>query len=135
MKRLMFRLFAFCMALSWVPATAHCRLEALGMDFAACSASCHGETSSDHEDETASKDGCDLIENGFYKASVDAVKVPPPAAALCLGLLCLHVQKPEPDTGSLIAPVAAERPQEWVTQWTFVRRAAAPAHAPDSLFA
>jgi hypothetical protein len=135
MKRLMFRLFAFCMALSWVPAIAHCRLEAVGMDFAACSAGCHGEASSHDNGDDPSKDGCDLIENGFYKASVDAVKVAPPAATLYAGLLCLSLQESEPDAGLLIAPAAAERPQAWVSQWTFVRRAAAPAHAPDSLFA
>jgi hypothetical protein len=135
MKRLMFRLFALCLALSWVPATAHCRLQALGMEFAACSANCGDEASPHHGADAANQDGCDLVENGFYKASVGGVKVPAPIVALCACLLCLFVPEAIPDARLLSTAAEAEEPQEWVAQWPFVRRAAALAHAPDALLA
>lgn len=135
MHRLAFRLLALCLALSWVPVTAHCRMEALGLDFASCGEGCHSDQADRHDSAGACQDACDLLESGFYKSSVDPVKVAP-ATWVQAFLLCLHVPAPDPAAaGPSGGPIDRQRPREWVTQWQFVRRAAAPAHAPDPLLA
>ena len=132
MKLLSFRLFAFCMALFWVPATAHCRIESLGLDFVACAGDCHNDTPPGASHEGAS-DACDIVEDGLYKCGSDPLKVAPALVAVCVVLL--YVPEPDPDIGPDLAVPDAGRPREWVASWQFVRRAAAPAHAPDSLIA
>lgn len=128
MKEALYRFFALWLALIWLPATAHCRIEALGVELASCAEACHGETSSE-----ASHDGCEVVENGLYKSSVAPLKVAP---AVLLSCLCLASHPPlvaAPDPGPLLASAEAGRERAWVPTWHFVRRAAAPAHAPDAL--
>lgn len=134
MKRLLFRLFALCLALSWVPVTAHCRMEALGFEFAACGESCHTDQADAGDRAASCSDTCEVLENGFYKSSVNPVKVAPTTLVATL-LIFLHVPEPNPDLKPAIAGAEAERPERWVPAWHFVRRAAAPAHAPDSSLA
>jgi hypothetical protein len=129
MLRVLYRLFALCLALSWVPATAHCRMEAVGLDFASCADSCHDKAAPEAE-----HDSCNVVEDGLYKAGPQTAKLAP-AALHCVCLLFLHVSAPEPDTGPACASANLETDRDWVPAWHFVRRAAAPAHAPDSLTA
>jgi hypothetical protein len=123
-----YRLFALCMALLWVPVTAHCRMEAAGLEFAPCAAPCHDQA-------PANTDGCDVVEGGLYKNVTDPLKVAPSITMLCACFICLPVSEPDALSGPGIATPEGARPLEWVPTWSFARRAAAPAHAPDSLIA
>jgi hypothetical protein len=129
MLRVLYRLFALCLALSWVPATAHCQIETLGLEIASCADSCHDKGSPE-----ASHDGCSLVEDGLYKAATQTAKLAP-VALHCVCLISLYVFVPEPATGPAWASVALGADRDWVPSWHFLRRAAAPAHAPDSLVA
>ena len=131
MKRFAFRLFALCLALAWVPATAHCRMEALGLEFAACGETCHDDRAANDASASSCANACEVLESGFYKSGVDPVKVAAPLWVAAL-FVCWQVPEPDSDAGRRSVSPDRGRTPEWVAQWQFVRRAAAPAHAPDS---
>ncbi len=126
MMRLFYRLFAFCMALYWVPATAHCQLEALGLEFVSCADGCHDKAPSE-----AVHDGCDVFESGLYKSGIDTIKVAPSLATVCACLICLHVPEPDSENGPAVATAETVRPRDWVPTWQFVQRAALSPRAPS----
>jgi hypothetical protein len=131
MMRLFYRLFAFCLALYWVPATGHCRIEALGLEFATCADSCH-----DKAPMGPTHDGCDVVESGLYKCGADTAKVPAPSVTtLCACLICLRDPAPETASGPGIATAEAVRPRDWVPTWHFMRRAALSPRAPSLVLA
>jgi hypothetical protein len=126
--RFLSRLFALCLALFWVPVTAHCRIEALGIDFAACSDDCHENApiAETHDD------GCAIVESGFYKCGSSTITVPAPSVTTrCAFLFCECVPDPEPVTGPGVARETATRPRNWVPTWHFVQRAALSPRAPS----
>ena len=127
MLRTLYRFMAVSLALLWVPATMACALEAVGWDFM-CSTPC----CSDEADEKAPVTTCSVVENGGYVAATAAMKVSPTVVALCTCCICLRAPIAiPPEGGQLVAETG--RPHDWVPIWQFERRAAAPAHAPDSL--
>lgn len=124
---------AVCLLAFWLVATHHCALEAAGLFDSHAKTEHAGCTGG--EDHCA-HDGCELVEDGGYRAEDSAIKVLSPQLSLCLTTLVAELAAPRPPVR--IAPAVAEqifRPMEWVPAWHFVRRAAAPAHAPDSLSA
>jgi hypothetical protein len=113
----------------WLPATEHCALEAAGIFPKQCSDGCtSGRLGSD--------DGCGTVENGAYKPSADVVKVPTPDLFVCACHLCLQLVAL--DAAREITPASSasyERPQDWVSKWHFVRRAAPSPRAPSLISA
>lgn len=127
MLRTLYRFMAISLALLWVPASMACALEAAGWDFM-CSTPC----CDDEADEKAPVATCSVVENGDYVTPTAAMKVSPTVVALCTCCICLRAPITIlPESGQIIGDTA--RPHDWVPVWQFERRAAAPAHAPDSL--
>jgi hypothetical protein len=119
-------LIAICLMALWWPATLCCALEGAGWDVLCSSESCH------EGDATEGPDGCNAVEEGRYQGAVSTVKVAPPVLEICVYLICAYAQEV-----GLESPPAADftRPCDWIPAWQFERRAAAPAHAPDSSLA
>ncbi|MBC7368385.1 MAG: hypothetical protein H7343_16510 [Undibacterium sp.] len=119
---------AFLLAMLWLPATLHCQLEAAGFIAETCPDGCAATPDA--------KDGCDTVENGTYKLSGDAVKVPAPSLFVCPFHFCL-VQIQSDATCERVPPSGAlfDRPLDWLSSWRFVRRAAPPSRAPTLLCA
>jgi hypothetical protein len=129
MLRVFYRFFALCLALSWVPATAHCRMEAIGLNFASCADSCHDKASSE-----AAHDSCSVVENGLYKSGSSSVKVSP-VMVQCVCIVCLRISLPPSGTEPTVQLVGPVDNRDWVPARHFVQRTVAPAHAPDSVVA
>ena len=125
-----YRLFALCMALLWVPATAHCRIEALGIDFVSCADACH-----DQAPDAPHNDGCGVVESGLYKTGSHLVKVAPSLTTLCACFIALPVLEPDAKSGPGIATAQSERPRDWVPTWQFIQRAALSPRAPSLVLA
>lgn len=122
MSRLL-KIFALLLLGFWLPATAHCDLEAAGVLPESTSCATAVECASD---------GCRQVEDGFAKRSAATLKITAPELWACACLRCLNLTAPT----RLVAvadfsPVNFERPQDWATRWIFVRRAAWPARAPS----
>lgn len=119
------RILCLLVALLWVPLTQHCDLEAIGALADQCS-----EDAGKLQDHCRN-DVCSIVESASYRGESDELTVAQPAltASVCnawVNLARIIVPKFE------AAPVnAVERPRDWVPSWSFERRAAAPAHAPD----
>ena len=117
---------ALVLALLWMPATLCCRLEAAGFEVF-CS-------DCDHcRDVAAPTHGsCNLAEQGHYTSHVPAPNVAPAALATFVAIADVAV-KPPLAVSERRPGLRTKRPRDWLPDWTFVRRAAAPAHAPDSV--
>lgn len=129
MSRFRSRFVAVWLVAFWLLATQHCRLEAVGLldSHAEASPGCcaTGEVHCDH-------DGCEIVES--RGANLPATtKVSPPPLALYPCVICASVALPEQEPLPRVRADEFGRPPGWVTAWQFERRAAAPAHAPDSL--
>ena len=129
MPRVLQRFVALFLVAVWLPVTLCCTAEAATGDrFSLCAEGCD-----DKAPAGAERDGCQIVEDGKYSGTVAQIKVSAPAACLCL--ICLH------ETAAAVSAAAtpesgyARHPRDWVPIWQFERRAAAPAHAPDSLIA
>jgi hypothetical protein len=125
-----YRLFALLMALLWVPATAHCRLENVGLLLDGCAGSCTEQAA-----DTEHADSCDVLENGFYKTNLSPLKIAPVAVAIGAGYFYSLALEPDAALRQAIVAAPPGPPPDWIPDWPFERRAAAPAHAPDSLIA
>jgi len=126
LMRLVRPLIAFCLALLWMPLTAHCGLEAAGLlgSLEGAADSCCGQG------DTCSHDGCSTIEDGEYTPHAPALKVPPPA--LADGAFGFYLSRVviAPPVENVAGAESVERPLAWVSDWHFVRRAASPPRAP-----
>lgn len=118
----------FLLAL-WLPATQHCDLEAAGIDFMThdghASSACH---------DTCVDDACHNIEGAAFTKGGNTLRVlPPPAMILCACLI--HVPPPPPavETPVIDDGTGSRRLLVLHRTWDFVRRAALPARAPDSI--
>jgi hypothetical protein len=130
--RLLCRIFALCLALAWVPVTGHCRIEALGVDFAACSDDCHEPSPAG----AAHDDGCALIESGLYKTGSGTITVRAPAiASLCAFCDCSRISALGPVLDPGTVSLRATHPRDWVPAWHFVQRAAPSPRAPSVVVA
>lgn len=127
MRRLL-PLLSLLLLATWLPATEHCALEAAGFLAETCPDGC--------ANTPGEKDGCDTVENGFYKLSGDTLKVPAPDLFACVCQLCLHQIQLDATRELVPLPGAVfDRPQDWVSTWNFVRRTAPPSRAPSLLCA
>lgn len=126
MSRRLQRLVALCLLLVWGPAVLCCAMEAAGWGGFCEDAACHA----DHAAQVAG-DSCNAVESGNYQSVVPVLKLTPALAVL---RVCF-IPVPEPAVAATPEPWAGgfDRPHDWLVRWQFVRRAAAPAHAPDSL--
>jgi hypothetical protein len=126
------RFVALILALVWGPATMCCALEAAGWNIL-----CKGGAGHDCTPDSTKNDGCNGVgvENGKYQNSVPSIKVALPVTELCSCLICLRTFEPEPESQQAAVVREIAQLRDWVPIWQFERRAAAPAHAPDSLSA
>lgn len=125
--------FAVFMTALWLLATQHCGLEAVGILVQQCqqedgSRGCGG---TEH-----AGDGCEIVEGGGYKVNNGAANIVAPQLVACACLICLNSAELRLVQVAELSPRDDfERPRDWVPTWQFERRAAAPAHAPDSFVA
>lgn len=130
-----YRLLSVFFVALWLMATQHCALEAAGLfadhGTAEASGGCCGAKAKGCE-----TDGCKTIEDGQYRSEARLVKAVAPDLTSSGCLLCVHLLLAEPkvDAAFAVKDRWNEAP-DWVPSWQFERRAAAPAHAPDSLIA
>jgi hypothetical protein len=127
MRRLL-PLLSLLLLASWLPATAHCALEAAGLLAETCPDGC---TTTSGE-----KDGCATVENGAYKLSRNTLNMPAPDLFVCV--FHFYFQQIRLDAMRELAPLADalfERPTGGVSTWHFARRAAPPSRAPTVLCA
>lgn len=129
MPRHLHRLIALCLALVWGPVTMCCALEAAGLEVFCSDETCHSDGAA-----TPPSHGCSVVESGKYQASAPTTKAAPSALFICACLAELRADIAEPDNRRF-GVAQRESPQDWIVRWQFVRRAAALAHAPDSLIA
>lgn len=116
----------------WMPATLHCRLEALGFEtLFACAAQ---TVDAGHTDKDAcTDDGCQTVESGQFAFSKSRV-VPAalPSLDACQFVHCLlQIAQPVPAPKIFASRQAETLPLQ--RTWQFTRRAALPARAPDIL--
>lgn len=124
------RVTAVLMLALWLPASAHCRLEAAGANLGT---DCCGEAST-----PAAAPGCDLnvcspLEGAVPNPASALMSVPAPVLCHCLfaplSIPPVSVACSPPVTGIVEASTA---PPEIVQSYHFVVRTALPARAPDS---
>lgn len=127
-------MIAVLLAALWLPATQHCGLEAAGLLADQCGDG-RGPTDCVANGNCANDD-CGTLEGGDYRSDVAPLKLSSPQWFTCVFLLseAIAATPAEPDSAPT-AGDALDRPREWVPGWQFERRAAAPAHAPDTLIA
>ncbi|AHF94796.1 hypothetical protein OPIT5_27295 [Opitutaceae bacterium TAV5] len=132
MPRRLHSIVALCLALIWVPATVCCRLQAAAIEPAAQSDGCKECDPAKPADPGAA---CKTVEGGHYHSAVSILKLSPQSTLLCV-LICapaLSLDVDEIQQAAVLAKEELRRPRDWLPVWQFERRAAAPAHAPDSL--
>jgi hypothetical protein len=112
----------------WLPATAHCDFEAIGLDELFHCVSDHHAVDSD----AASSDSCDVVESGWIKRAPSEIALDVPATA-CLCLICLCTPPANPARHLAPAPLSESTaaPPELGRTWHFVSRAAPPPRAPS----
>jgi hypothetical protein len=130
MTRTLSRIVALCLALVWLPATMCCALEAAGVEALCSSDACHDKDSTEMP-----LDGCSVVEDGDYQSAVSLLKIARPVGTLLEYLSSFRVVELEVQRQEAVLVAETARPCEWLPVWHFERRAAAPAHAPDSLIA
>ena len=124
----LFRILAIALAVIWLPATAHCELEALGT-FAAEQATDDGCCD---PQAGCTDDACDMIEgenlvpSSFsLKAPVEVVLSESFARLLRAELSASATSVAEPASGYV------DHPLDWAPTWHFAHRAAGFARAPS----
>ena len=127
----LFKLVVLALLALWLPATLHCDLNAAGLSLNA---------SGEHPDSTCqdscTRDTCNVVEDASYAKSASSLRVLPPSAAsftFCL----LHLLTAPAPLLTERAPVSfTDDPpalQALHRTWSFARRAALPARAPDAI--
>ena len=121
-------LLCFLLLAVWLPATEHCALEAAGVLAQICPEGCAANSDA--------KVGCDTLEEGQYRLADTTLKAPAPDLFACMCQICLwQIQSDMTRELVLQSAPPLERPQDWITTWNFVRRAAPPSRAPTTLVA
>lgn len=131
MPRILYRLLALVLALGWVPAATCCSIQAAGFDVPCSNVECdHGPS------EAASAcDDCNVAAEGLYQRTGPLTKLAPQLTMVCACLVCIPSLDAALENEQASFTAEAERTRGWVPIWQFERRAAALAHAPDSLTA
>jgi hypothetical protein len=107
-----------------------CALEAAGVENLCASEDCHLSNGTN-----APLHGCNIVESGGFQSVVPTFKTAPSATFVCACLICLKPAAEAPADVEFAVIRDYERPRDWTVRWHFERRAAALAHAPDSLIA
>lgn len=117
------------LALMWLPATVHCRLESLpGFDFLTCCTHTDADQSTSHHEGDCQTDGCATVEAGLYKhEDLDNTPVKPMVAVSLLPVLLEELQARVPTSTGIRSPA----PPELCCNWQFSYRAALPPRAPS----
>ena len=123
------KVIALFLAAFWLPATVHCQLESLGLGALFACADQSGQAA--HEDSAGCTDnGCQTVESGQIALAKSNLNLSLLPACACVPSF-QYLVRPAP------APEISARGQEGTLPlqrtWQFVRRAALPARAPDSL--
>ena len=120
------------MALLWLPATVHCRLESLpGIEFLSCCL--HNDAESEkapaHQDNDCQTDACATVESGLYKQedapSDGFVK---PFKALADSVCSVGAEMP---AITCVGFPSSSAPPELSVLWRFSHRTALPPRAPS----
>lgn len=128
------RFLSLLLVAFWFLATQHCVLEAAELFHDHATSTATGCCSA--QADGCEADGCKAVEDGQYRADAKIVKIAAPDLSVHACLLCAqHLLAPHDPGTSLIAKERGHAAPDWVPSWQFERRAAAPAHAPDSLIA
>ena len=106
----------------WLPATLHCALEAADLKNPFLT---HAES---HHDGHPADEVMHPLDQLAYKAETPSLIISPPIAALVIQMLV--VPPPVELSGAKRLPSVAE-PPGLIPSWSFARRAALPARAPD----
>lgn len=106
-----------------------CSLESIGLEILQSKAECE-----DSGPTKAATDGS-CIEGGHYQSANASIKIALPVSALCTCFICARPFISESDLHPAVVVAELARPRDWIPIWQFERRAAAPAHAPDSFTA
>ena len=127
-------LLAVLLALLWLPATLHCGLEAADLLASHCAEDDgHGcsPTAAD-----CSSDACGIVESPGYRGEECTLELEPPGPGDLVWLVHLLAGPTETMEVADAPPVDGwNRSPAWVPAWSFDRRAAAPAQAPNTLIA
>jgi len=118
------------MAILWVAASFHCRLEVLpGFEFLSCCLHPEGEKSPTHHEKECADDGCAAVELGLYRPETpqDASAMPFLTLVTLLSPLPEHV--PVRVFDRLIS--VSSSPPELPKAWQFFQRTALPPRAPS----
>lgn len=114
----------------WLPATLHCRLEALGFS-AVFGCPEQDADQAHHADENdCARDSCQIVESGhfvFSKPETAPASLPSLAGNF---VFCLLRVIPPPAELSIFS-WTNNQPLPWQRNWQFTRRAALPVRAPD----
>ncbi len=111
----------------WLPATDHCRLEALpGFHFLA---SCCSEDTGSEPAHSCESDFCGEIETGCYKAADTSSPVLPVPAVVAL-FTTTTVPALAPEGSRCAHAIAGEPPLDLPEGWRFLQRAAPAIRAP-----
>ena len=124
----LFRILAIALAVIWLPATAHCELEAIGT-FAAEQAADDGCCD---PQAGCTDDACDMIEGENLLPSSFSLKAPV-EAVLSENFIAL-LRAPLSANATIATEPAADfvdRPLNWALTWHFAHRAAGLARAPS----
>lgn len=120
---------------AWVMAANHCELRASGIFSDHVHLDDEGDCSGADSDGCLGKT-CGVAESEVCRPDSGDVKVSAPDFFACLCELCAVADGClGMDSGPTRAWVEPSDSADWVPQWSFERRAAAPAHAPDPLIA
>jgi hypothetical protein len=107
-----------------------CAVEAALGTSPCCVKSCHDDTKKEPKE-----DACSVVEDGHYQPSLSNIKIAPSLTYMCACCLCVRAIESDGPDARAVYVAEITRPRDWVPTWQFERRAAAPAHAPDSLIA
>jgi hypothetical protein len=132
----LFRLMAVCLVLLWVPASAHCRIEALtGAALFACAGDSGHAEDHDHPsapaDDHCGGDSCATVEDGHYRCDTQPVTTTPPVGANLLLSLLLQESPAAYLSPNRSRSIAGQPPPELSVSWQFSSRTVLPPRAPS----
>jgi hypothetical protein len=121
----------FVLLAIWLPVTAHCDLEAAGILAAHDTHSIESDCC--EQEDPCTHDGCEIVENGAYRASDNLLKVVTPELLVWTVFLSPQLFASDMRDEPALPVVFAIKPQGWVPTWHFARRAAPLSRAPSVL--
>lgn len=127
---------ALIMLAVWLLASQHCGLEAAGIIAGETSHSApHSATlgGCPNTCNSCSHTKCNVVESGTINRAVSHLKAPAPTVLVCAYFVCLQLLTPDLAARSPLVAADLNRPEEWMSAWQFVRRAAPLARAPSPI--